>query len=115
VGPWFAGTPQGEPPAGRHPGDFFRAALAAARLELAPQGAHGGVAFEHRAMAERDSYLRGLAAAGRRLAGSPASIFLHMLIALTVEGFFSHPTWGATRDLIHWPMLGFPGSCSASS
>jgi gluconate 2-dehydrogenase gamma chain len=114
-GSWLGGTPQGEPPSGLRPADFFRAALADARQELCEGGTHAGAAFEDRAVADRDAYLRGLAAEGRQLAGVAASVFLQMLFALTVEGFVSHPTLGTSRDLIRWPMQGFPGSCSISS
>jgi gluconate 2-dehydrogenase gamma chain len=35
--------------------------------------------------------------------------FFELLLALSMEGFFSDPMYGGNRDKVAWKMLGFPG------
>jgi gluconate 2-dehydrogenase gamma chain len=85
------------------PALLFRAALSALR----------GTPFHRWPADHQDAYLRRLAAGGATLAGVPSEVFFQMLLALTVEGFFSHPVHGGTRDRVAWSMDGFPGAHAA--
>ena len=102
-GPWQAGSPPGVRGPRFPPALLFRTALSALR----------GAPFHRWPAGEQDAYLRQLAAGGATLAGVPSEVFFQMLLALTVEGFFSHPVHGATRDRVAWSMDGFPGAHAA--
>lgn len=104
-GPWQPGTPPVHV-SGRAPAELFRSAMAGILRDLAARGLDFPTAL---ASAQSD-YLGTLAAGAGTLAGVPTSVFFDMLLAMTVEGFFSHPRLGATRDRVAWPLRGFPGS-----
>jgi gluconate 2-dehydrogenase gamma chain len=102
-GSWQAGTPSVVRWARFAPALLFRTALSAMR----------GTPFHRWPAGAQDAYLRQLAAGGATLAGVPSQVFFQMLLALTVEGFFSHPVHGGTRDRVAWSMVGFPGAHAA--
>jgi gluconate 2-dehydrogenase gamma chain len=112
-GAWLPGT--ASPPPGRSPAAFFRAALAAANLDIRSRGLPYGREFDTLPVALQESYLRDLAAARTRLAGAPSSIFFQMLLGMTVEGFLSNPDHGHRLDRIGWAMAGFPGALGTRS
>jgi gluconate 2-dehydrogenase gamma chain len=37
-------------------------------------------------------------------------VFFSLLLAMTVEGFFSDPVYGGNREMVAWRMIGFPGA-----
>lgn len=112
-GPWQPGTPADGQPSRFTPAELFRTALSAARRDLRKRGAPGtsyGAPFDAWPAASQDSYLQLLAAGAINLDGVPSTVFFQMLLSMTVEGFFSDPRYGSTRDRVAWPMHGFPGA-----
>jgi hypothetical protein len=63
----------------------------------------------------QDAYLRFLEAGGADLDGVPSAIFFRLLLTMTVEGFFSNPLHGISRDRVNWRMHGFPGALAIAS
>ncbi|HEY0418280.1 MAG TPA: gluconate 2-dehydrogenase subunit 3 family protein, partial [Acetobacteraceae bacterium] len=47
------------------------------------------------------------------LDGVPSAEFFETLLANTIEGFFSDPTYGGNRAMVGWRMIGFPGAYAA--
>jgi gluconate 2-dehydrogenase gamma chain len=43
------------------------------------------------------------------------SFFFGLLLANTMEGFFSDPIYGGNRDKIGWKLVGFPGVAAVYS
>ena len=41
--------------------------------------------------------------------GLSAQEFFNLLLATTMQGFFSDPIYGGNRDKVAWKMIGFPG------
>jgi gluconate 2-dehydrogenase gamma chain len=112
-GPWQSGTPANGQPSRFAPAVLFRTALSAVRRELQKRGAPGTpdeTPFDEWPAASQDSYLQLLAAGAVNLDGVPSTVFFQMLLGMTVEGFFSAPRFGSTRDRVAWPMHGFPGA-----
>ena len=112
-GPWQSGTPANGQPSRFAPAVLFRTALSAVRRELQKRGAPGtpdGAPFDEWPAERQDSYLQLLAAGGVNLDGVPSTVFFQMLLGMTVEGFFSEPRFGSTRDKVAWSMHGFPGA-----
>jgi gluconate 2-dehydrogenase gamma chain len=102
MGSWQPGTPANRGGPRFEPARLFRAALSAIRR----------TAFHEWPAPDQDAYLRYLADGGTTLAGVPSAVFFQMLLAMTAEGYFSHPVHGGTRDRFAWPMHGFPGAHS---
>jgi gluconate 2-dehydrogenase gamma chain len=114
-GPWQPGTPaQAQPPSFK-PAQLFRTALSAIRRDLATRGPPYGVGFGELPAAVQDSYLRSLEGGGADLDGVPSAIFFRLLLTMTVEGFFSNPSHGISRDRVNWRMQGFPGAHAIAS
>jgi len=112
-GPWQPGTPAHAQLSPVAPAVLFRTALCAVRRDLNQRGTPGtpaGTPFEQWAAASQDRYLQLLSAGALDLDGVPSAVFFQMLLSMTVEGFFSDPRFGATRDRVAWPMRGFPGA-----
>ncbi len=114
-GPWQPGTPpQGQSPPGS-PAEFFRAALGAIHRDLEQHGLPYGAAFNDLSAAAQDAYLRSLEAGATDLGGVQSAVFFDMLLAMTVEGFFSDQRHGSSRDRVRWRMRGFPGAHAGES
>ncbi len=103
-GVWQPGTPTRS--SIHAPAQFFRAALRAIDEHVRTRG----IAFGALAHAEQDAFLAALAAGGLPSKGVPLPAFFAMLLQLTVEGFFSHPRYGTTRDRVAWRIQGFAGA-----
>ncbi|MEA3135662.1 MAG: gluconate 2-dehydrogenase gamma chain, partial [Gammaproteobacteria bacterium] len=85
---------------------LFRTALSAILRDLEKRGA----TFSELPAHTQDSYLHSLESGRAPLDGVPSAAFFDMLLAMTVEGFFSHPHHGSVRDRVAWPMHGYPGA-----
>jgi gluconate 2-dehydrogenase gamma chain len=114
-GPWQPGTPaQGHPPSFK-PAQMFRTALSGIHRDLARRGVPCEVKFGELPAGVQDAYLRLLEAGGADLDGVPSAIFFRLLLTMTVEGFFSNPCHGISRDRVTWRMHGFPGALAIAS
>jgi gluconate 2-dehydrogenase gamma chain len=109
-GPWQPGTAAQVHPPWFKPAQLFRTALAAIRRDLATRGVPGEGKFGELTAGLQDAYLRFLEAGGADLDGVPSAIFFRLLLTMTVEGFFSDPRHGNSRDRLSWRLHGFPGS-----
>jgi gluconate 2-dehydrogenase gamma chain len=105
-GPWQPGTPLKVQFAVGSPADLFRTALTRILRDLNARG----LDFAATRPASQARYLRALEAGAADLDGVPSAVFFDMLLGMTVEGFFSHPRFGSTRDRLAWPLRGFPGA-----
>jgi gluconate 2-dehydrogenase gamma chain len=111
-GVWQPGTPARLDPAvarapSGSPAESFRAGLTGVLDHLASRQ----VDFAAAPPAAQAAFLRRLESGAVALDGTCSTEFFDMLLAMTVEGFFSHPGLGATRDRVDWRMRGFPGAC----
>ena len=114
LGPWQPGTPaQIHSPF--KPAQLFRTALSAIRGDLAGRGVPGEMKFGELPAEAQVAYLRLLEAGEVDLGGVSSAIFFRLLLTMTVEGFFSHPLHGISRDRVNWPVQGFPGAHAIAS
>src|SRR5260221_2513220 len=114
-GPWQPGTPaHGHRPSFK-PAQLFRTALSAIRRDLAGRGVPCEVKFGELPADVQEAYLRFLEAGGADLDGVPSAIFFRLLLTMNVEGFFSNPRHGISRDRVNWRMHGFPGALAIAS
>jgi gluconate 2-dehydrogenase gamma chain len=114
-GPWQPGTPAQVHPPSFKPARLFRTALSAIRRDLARRGVLCEAKFAELPAGVQDAYLRFLEAGGADLDGVPSAIFFRLLLTMTVEGFFSNPRHGISRDRVNWRMHGFPGAHAIAS
>jgi gluconate 2-dehydrogenase gamma chain len=105
-GPWQPGTPSQGYQLPFTPGELFHTALRAINQNLEKRGN----AFGELNADAQDAYLKVLEAGDADLDGVPSDMFFSMLLAMTVEGFFSDPVYGGNRDMVAWRMIGFPGA-----
>jgi gluconate 2-dehydrogenase gamma chain len=107
-GTWQPGS---EPnvPAPFTPGTLFHNALGAINLLFEQRG----TAFSALSADAQNRFLARLQTGGVELDGAPARVFFDLLLRMTVEGFFSNPLHGATRDRVAWRVAGFPGAHAA--
>lgn len=112
-GPWQPGTPasmraaRGGAPA-RTPAEAFRAGLSGVLRHLD----RSRIDFAAEPPPSQRRYLHRLQRGAVTLEGASSAEFFDTLLAMTVEGFFSHPRLGATRDRVQWRLRGFPGACA---
>ena len=114
-GPWQPGTPAQIHWPSFKPARLFRTALSAIRRDLARRGVPCEAKFAELPVGVQDAYLRFLEAGGADLDGVPSAIFFRLLLTMTVEGFFSSPRHGISRDRVNWRMHGFPGAHAIAS
>jgi len=107
-GPWQPGTPPRGSLGPLTPAALFRTALRAIKHGFEARGS----AFTELSADAQNAYLKSLEAGATDLDGIPSAVFFDLLLQMTVEGFFSNPIHGASRDLVAWRMLGFPGACA---
>jgi gluconate 2-dehydrogenase gamma chain len=105
-GPWQAGTPSQGYQLPFTPGELFHTAIRAINRDLETRGK----TFGELTADAQDSYLKMLEADAADLDGVPSAVFFRMLLAMTVEGFFSDPVYGGNRNMVAWRMIGFPGA-----
>jgi len=107
-GAWQPGT---EPnvPAPFTPAILFRRALGAINLLFEQRS----TAFSALSAEAQNRFLARLQTGGLELDGAPARVFFDLLLRMTVEGLFSNPLHGATRDRVAWRLAGFPGAHAA--
>lgn len=63
--------------------------------------------------AHQDAVLAALDKSTATFASVPAKTFFEMLLANTIEGFFSDPMYGGNRNKTGWRLVGFPGAAAA--
>jgi gluconate 2-dehydrogenase gamma chain len=108
--PWQPGTPS---PAFQRlaPAKLFRAALRAINHAFEKRATN----FAELPCEAQDAFLAALESGEANLGVPAAAAFFDMLLKMTVEGFFSHPLYGRTRDRVAWRMIGFPGAYAVAS
>ena len=106
LGPWPEGTPQQGYQSPLTPQQVYRIGIRAVNEHCAK---HHGKSFEALAAPQQDEVLRGLDAGKIELEAVRAQFFFNMLLANTIEGFFSDPVYGGNRDKVGWKLVGFPG------
>ena len=104
-GSWQAGTPPLYP-LSLTPAALFRTALRAINRSLAARRTE----FVDLPAEAQDGYLRTLEAGAQDLDGVPSAAFFDLLLKMSVEGFFSNPTYAASRDRVAWRLTGYPGA-----
>lgn len=114
-GPWQPGTVAQVHQSSFKPAQLFRTALAAIRRDLAARGVPVSCTFGEIATGQQDAYLRFLEAGRADLDGVPSAVFFRLLLSMTVEGFFSNPRHGNSRDRVNWRVPGFPGAYAIAS
>src|ERR1700722_4786703 len=92
-GPWAPGTPQQGYQLPFTPAELFRNCLRAIDRQL---GA-ANTPFHEMSPAQQDAYLKSLESGGHDLDGVPSAIFLDMLIAMSIDGFFADPAYGGQQ------------------
>jgi gluconate 2-dehydrogenase gamma chain len=110
AGPWQPGTTAGTP-SPLQPAALFRRSLRAIHDELNLRG----TTFDALPPAAQHAFLATLQSGDANLDGVPAARFFDLLLKMTVEGFFTHPLHGMTRDRVPWRLLGFAGAYAARS
>lgn len=85
------------------------------RRSLAALDEHCKRAFNRRGFAaltvvRQDQVLTGLESGAIPLDDGSGKAFFEVILANTVEGFFSDPVYGGNRDMAGWKLVGFPGA-----
>jgi len=88
------------------PRDGYRQGLAA--LAEYCRSTYSGKVFADLPPAEQDKVLTGLEKGEVKIKDGRA--FFDLLLANTMEGFFSDPIYGGNRDMVGWKLVGFPGT-----
>jgi gluconate 2-dehydrogenase gamma chain len=109
--PWQPGTPSPGIQLPFAPAELFRKALRAINLDFEKRA----TSFTELPCHAQDAFLATLESGEATPAVPAAAVFFDMLLKMTVEGFFSHPIYGRTRDRVAWRMSGFPGAYAAAS
>lgn len=109
-GPWPEGTPQQGYQSPLTPREVYRIGIRAVNAHCAKQ--HGG-SFDTLSVSQQEEVLRAMDEGKVELEGVPAAFFFNMLLANTIEGFFSDPLYGGNRDKVGWKLVGFPGVAAA--
>jgi gluconate 2-dehydrogenase gamma chain len=107
AGPWRNGEPTQGYQLPLTPAELFRAAIRAIRTDLAPKGG-----FAKLAPHDQDGYLDALQQGKVDLGAAGTTEFFELLLAMTMEGYFSDPAYGGNRGMHAWRMIGFPGAYS---
>ncbi len=69
-----------------------------------------GKSFDRLAAADKETFLKDLAAGKIMFAGGiPGREFFTMAYQTVMEGLFSDPIYGGNRNMVGWRMVGFPG------
>ena len=105
-GPWPEGTPQQGYQSPLTPQQVYRIGIGEVNAHCAKQY---GTSFSALPAAQQDEVLRGLDGGKIELEGVRSQFFFNMLLANTIEGFFSDPVYGGNRDKVGWKLVGFPG------
>lgn len=87
------------------PAAYCKTAAHAIQQRLGPNNA-----FETLSQSTQQRLLNELQHDPIDLNGVPSNDFIDLLLTLTVAAYLSHPKFGATRDLISWPLPVFPGA-----
>jgi gluconate 2-dehydrogenase gamma chain len=105
-GPHPEGTPQQGYQSPLTPQEVYRAAIRDVNAHCAKQCGKG---FDRLASGQQDEVLRGLDTGKIELDTVRSQFFFNMLLANTIEGFFSDPIYGGNRGKVGWKLVGFPG------
>jgi gluconate 2-dehydrogenase gamma chain len=105
-GPWQPGAPTQGYQLPFTPAELFHNSLRAIVRNLAADGK----AFHELHVDAQDNHLKSLESGAHDLDGVPSAVFFDILLAMSVEGFFSDPVYGGNRNMVAWRMIGFPGA-----
>jgi gluconate 2-dehydrogenase gamma chain len=106
-GPWQSGAPTQGYQLAFTPAELFRHALRGIDADV--RKTHR-TTFARLAPQDQDAYLSSLEKGTQDLNGVPANVFFESLLEMTIEGYFSDPTYGGNKDMAAWRMIGFPGA-----
>jgi gluconate 2-dehydrogenase gamma chain len=106
AGPWRKGEPTQGYQLPHTPAELFRLAIRAIRGNLAP------TPFDKLDAHAQDRYLDRLHKGEIDLGAAGTGEFFELLLALTMEGYFSDPAYGGNQGMHAWRMIGFPGAYS---
>jgi gluconate 2-dehydrogenase gamma chain len=105
-GPWGESVPEQGYQRPLTPRELYR--LCIARLNELCRTRHDE-RFDLLSPDEQEALLKEMEQGSLPLADVPIQEFFSMLIANTMEGFFSDPIYGGNRDKVGWRLVGFPG------
>lgn len=105
-GPFGESTPEQGYQRPLTPQELYRVAIAASN---ALSRSRHDERFDLLSPEQQDGILAELEAGTLPLGDVPVEEFFSMLLANTMEGFFSDPMYGGNRDKVGWRLVGFPG------
>jgi len=105
-GPWHKGTPTQGYQSPMTPAEFFRAGIAATHAYCRKTYQKE---FDRLTIDQQVNVLQDMEQGKAALEGVGAQEFFNLLLATTMQGFFSDPVYGGNRDKVAWKMVGFPG------
>jgi gluconate 2-dehydrogenase gamma chain len=106
AGPWPEGTREQGYQSPLTPQQVYRIGIRAVDQYCVRQN---GKSFAALGASQQDDVLHGLDEGKIELDTISAQFFFNMLLANTIEGFFSDPVYGGNRDKVGWKLVGFPG------
>jgi gluconate 2-dehydrogenase gamma chain len=106
-GPFRTGTPQQGYQLSFTPAQLFRAALPLIDKHVTDTAGEKHLADLDGA--KQDAIIAGLQRGEIDLSPVPSAVFFAALLDVTMEGFFSDPTYGGNKGLVGWKLVGFPG------
>ncbi len=105
-GPWDKGVPTQGYQSPLTPAEYFRAGIAATNAYCRKTYQKE---FDRLTADLQIKVLQDMEQGRAALDGVPAQEFFNLLLATTMQGFFSDPIYGGNRDKAAWKMIGFPG------
>lgn len=105
-GPWQKGSPLQGYQSPMTPAEFFRAGIAATHAYCRKTYQKE---FDRLTVDQQVKVLQEMEQGKAPLDGVDAREFFNLLLATTMQGFFSDPIYGGNRDKAAWKMVGFPG------
>lgn len=108
AGPFGEGLPQQGYQLPLTPADIYRIGIRAVNDYC--QKNFQGATFDGLSAEQRAAVLSDLDQAKITLTELPGPVFVNLMLANTLEGFFGDPAYGGNRDMIGWKLVGFPGA-----
>ncbi len=105
-GPWGESVPEQGYQRPLTPRELYR--LSIARVNELSRSRHDE-RFDLLSQHEQEALLKEMEQESLPLPDVPIREFFSMLLANTMEGFFSDPIYGGNRDKVGWRLVGFPG------
>jgi gluconate 2-dehydrogenase gamma chain len=105
-GPWGESAPEQDYQLPLSPAQLYRVSIE--NVDAYCKTEHGNV-FAKLEGALQDSILHAMERGGLSFSGPSPRAFFEMLLANTMEGFFSDPIYGGNREKTGWRLIGYPG------